>query len=123
MAEDAPNRKWWTYVDNHGKTWNKMGKIDPGCNAIDGSAAATVGAPNFPRQTRRYAARKAVFQDPATFRTAYCIMYTAAAGAALSGTSTLAVNVPGSATPVTYTFQELTPEKTPIKSISRNLAD
>lgn len=123
MAQDSPNRKWWTYVDKHGKTWNKMGKIDAGCNALDGSSAATPGAPNFPAQTRRYAARKAIFQDPATFRTAQCIIYTAAAGAALSGTSTLAVNVPGLATPVTYSFQELTDEKTPIKSISRNLPE
>lgn len=123
MAEDAPNRKFWTYVDNHGTHWNKMGKIDAGCNALDGSAAAVAGVQNFPAQTRRYQARKALFQDPATFRTAYCIMYTAAAAAALTGSSTLAVNVPGSATPVTYTFQGLIPEKTPTKSISRNLAD
>lgn len=123
MAQDSPNRKFWTYVDNHGTHWNKMGKIDAGCNAIDGSTAATAGLQNFPRQTRRYAARKAVFQDPATFRTAVCIMYTSAAAAALTGTSTLAVNVPGLATPITYNFQELLPEKTPIKSISRNLPE
>lgn len=123
MAQDSPNRKWFQYTDNHGKVWNKMGKIDPGCNALDGSSAALAGAPNFPAQTRRYRARKAVFQDPITFRTATCIMYTAAAAAALSGASTLTVPVPGSATNVTYSFQGLEDEKTPTKSISRNLAD
>lgn len=123
MAEDAPNRKWWTYVDNHGTHWNKMGKIDTACNALDGSAAAVPGVQNFPAQTRRYRARKAVFIDPATFRTAGCVIYTAAAAAAITGSSTLAVNVPGSATPVTYTFDHLQEEKTPVKSVSRNLAD
>ena len=123
MAEDAPNRKWFTYTDDHGTVWNKMGQIDPGCNALDGSTAATSGAQDFPRQTRRYRARAARFVDPATFRTKTCIMYTAAAAAALTGASTVSVPVPGSATNVTYSFDGLIPEKTPIKSISRNLAD
>jgi hypothetical protein len=123
MAEDAPNRKWFLYIDNHGTSWNKMGQIDTGCNALDGNAAAVAGTQNFPRQSRRYRARAARFIDPATFRTKTCVIYTQAAETALSGSSTVSVNVPGTATPVTYTFDSLIPEKTPTKSISRNLAD
>lgn len=123
MAEDAPNRKWYTYIDDHGTSWNKMGQIDTGCNALDGNAAAVAGVQNFPRATRRYRARAARFIDPATFRTKTCIMYTAAAAAALSGSSTVDVLVPGSATAVTYSFDGLIAEKTPTKSVSRNLAD
>lgn len=120
MAQESPNRKWWTYTDTHGTTWNKMGKIDAACNAIDGSSAATAGLKNFPAKSRRYQARQAVFIDPATGRSASCIMYTAAAASALSPTATLAVWVPGLATQVTYTLDHITPDKTPIKSVSTN---
>ena len=123
MAADQPNRKWWTYVDDHGTTWNKLGQIDAGCQALDGSAAATAGAQDFPRASRRYRARAARFVDPDTFRTKQCIMYTAAAAAALDGTSTVAVHVPGETATVSYAFDGLIPEKTPIKSTSRNLPD
>ena len=123
MAENAPNRKWQLYIDDHGTSWNKMGSTGDGCDALSGTAAAVAGTQNFPAQSRRYRAREAVFIDPATFRQKTCIMYTAAAAAALSGSSTIAVDVPGSATPVTYSFQALIGEKTPTRSISRNLAD
>lgn len=123
MAENAPNRKWQLYIDDHGTSWNKMGSTGDGCDALSGTAAAVAGTQDFPAQSQRYRARKAVFVDPATFRRKTCIIYTAAAAAALSGSSTVAVDVPGSATPVTYSFQGIVPEKTPLNSISRNLAD
>lgn len=123
MAENAPNRKFQLYIDDHGTHWNKMGSTGDGCDAISGTAAAVAGTQNFPKQSRRYRARQAVFIDPATFRTKTCVIYTAAAAAAISGASTVSVDVPGSATPVTYSFDHLVPEKTPVKSISRNLAD
>lgn len=123
MPADSPNRQWWTYVDDHGTSWNKMGQIDAGCNAIDGSAAAVGGQPDFPRKSRRYQARAARFIDATTYRTKTCVMYTAAASAALTGTSTVAVHVPGETATVSYTFDGLIPEKTPTKAVSRNLTD
>ena len=123
MAENAPNRKLQLYIDGHGTSWNLLGSTGDACDTISGTAAAVAGTPRRPRESKTYRNRKAIFQDPATFRTKTCVIYTEAAAAALSGTSTVAVDVPGSATPVTYTWQETKPDRSPIKSISRNLAD
>ena len=123
MALDQPNRKFWTYVDGNGMSWNKMGKIDAGCNAVDGSAAAVAGQPDYPRATRRRQPRRAIFQDPTTFRTAQCIIYTEAAFSALSGTSTLAVPVQSQTGTVAYDLIQKVPDKSPIRATSRNLPD
>jgi len=123
MAENGPNRKFQLYIDSHGTSWNLLGSTGDGCDALSGTAAAVAGTPRRPKESRIYRNRKAKFIDPATFRTKTCVIYTEAAATALSGSSTVAVDVPGSATPVTYTFQELLPDRSPTNSVSRNLAD
>lgn len=123
MAADQPNRQFWTYTDSNGQAWNKMGKIDAACNAIDGSTAAVAGQPDYPRATRRRSPRRAIFVDPTTFRTAQCVIYTDAALAALTGTSTLAVAVQGETGTVTYTLAQKISDKAPVRATSRNLPD
>lgn len=123
MPADQPNRGWFTYVDNNGTSWNKQGKIDTACQAIDGSAAAVVGQEDYPAATRRRHARYAVFTDPTTFRQARCIIYTNTAFQALTGSSSLAVHVPGETATVTYNLSNKVAGKDPIVSASRNLAD
>lgn len=122
MAEDARNSNFFTYVDDNGTTWNARGELQTAVNAIDGSAALTAGAPVW-IDTGRRRTRKAVFVDPATFRTKRIVVFTAAAFAAITGTTTLAVPVPGSATAVTYSLSQKIAEKQPIAKTSRNLAD
>jgi hypothetical protein len=122
MAADQPNRGWWTYVDTNGQSWNKLGKIDAGCNAIDGSTAAGDNE-DYPRATRRRRPRIATFQDPATFRTASCVVYTDAAFAAIVAGATLDVHVPGETAAVTYTLSNKTPGKDPTRADARNLID
>lgn len=123
MASNELNYQVFTYVDENGTTWNKRGELDTAVNAIDGSAALTAGAPMWPRRSRLRHTREAVFQDPTTFRTKRIIVYTAAAFTALTGSSTLAVNVPGLATTVTYNLIEKLGEKQPIAHATRQLAD
>src|SRR5215475_13041849 len=123
MAADQPNRQWFTYTDLNGQAWNKLGKLDAACNAIDGSTAAVAGQPDYPRASRRRSPRKAIFVDDTTFRTAQCIIYTDAALAALDGTSTLAVHVPGETATVTYTLSQKIPDKAPVRASSRQLPD
>jgi|SRR5215472_11608213 len=123
MAADQPNRGFFTYVDGNGQSWNKMGKIDAACNAIDGSTAAVGGQEDYPAASRRRHVRQAVYTDPTTFRTARCIIYTNAAFTALVTGATLAVSVPGETTAVTYTLSQKIPDKAPIASASRHLID
>jgi len=117
------NYQVFTYVDDNAVTWNKRGELDTAVNAIDGSAALTAGAPVWPRRTRRYHTREAVFQDPTTFRTKRIVVYTAAAFAAITGATTLAVSVPGNTGTVTYNLAEKIAEKQPVGKATRQLAD
>jgi hypothetical protein len=123
MAANQRNFQTFTYHDDSGTVWNKRGEQDAAKNALDGSSALTAGAPTWPALSRRYKPREAVFQDPATFRTAKIVIYTTAAAAALTGSSTLAVNVPGETAAVTYGFTGISPEKRPKVAASRQLAD
>jgi hypothetical protein len=122
MAANQKNSQLFTYVDNQGVTWNKRGPIDTATNAIDGSAAFTPGAPEwFDSVAKR--SRKVVFFDPTTFRTYRFPVYTATAFAAITGTTTLAVNVPGEVAAVTYDLSQKIDEKQRIAKASRNLTD
>jgi hypothetical protein len=122
MAADQPNRGWWTYVDTNGQSWNKLGKIDAACNAIDGSTAA--GAfEDYPRATRRRRPRIATFQDPTTFRTCSCVVYTDDAYAAIVAGTSIGVHVPGETATVTYILSNKTPGRDPTAYQARNLAD
>jgi hypothetical protein len=123
MAANQKNFGYFTYVDDNGTVWNKRGEVDAARNALDGSAALTANAPVWLDHGKRKHTRAAIFQDPTTFRTVRCIIYTAAAYAALTGASTLAVNVPGNTAAVTYNLIEKIPEKQSVARASRQLAD
>lgn len=123
MASNEVNFQMFSYIDDNGTTWNKRGELDTAVNAIDGSSALTAGAPVWPRRTRRMHTREAVFFDPTTFRTKRIVVYTAAAFLAITGSTTLAVNVPGLATTVTYNLAEKIGEKQPTARSTRQLAD
>lgn len=123
MAANQTNFQVFTYVDDNGTTWNKRGELDAAVNAIDGSSALTAGAPMWPHSSRRFHPRQAVFFDPSTFRTKRIVVYTAAAYAAIDGTTTLDVSVPGETAAVTYSLQEKIPEKQPVAHATRQLAD
>lgn len=122
MAANQRNLEYFKYVDDNGTTWNKRGALDAAINGIDGSSAFQAGAPVW-IDTKRKKTRKAVFIDPATFRTVAITVYTAAAFAAITGATTLSVNVPGEVAAVTYSLSEKIGEKQPIAKVSRNLPD
>lgn len=122
MAANQRNYQMFTYVDNNGTTWNKRGTLDAAINAIDGSSALTAGAPVW-EDGGRFRCRKAVFFDPTTFRTVRFPVYTAAAFAAITGATTLAVNVPGETAAVTYSLSEKIDEKQPVGKASHQLPD
>ncbi len=116
------NYQMFTYVDDNGDTWNKRGMLDAAINAIDGSAALTAGEPVW-LDTPRKQTRKAVFFDPATFRTVKFTVYTAAAFAAITGATTLLVDAPGEAAPYTYNLAAKIAEKQPVAKGTRRLPD
>jgi len=122
MAANQRNLQVFTYVDDNAVTWNKRGQEDAAINAVDGSAALTAGAPVW-IDTKRKQTRKAVFQDPTTFRTVKFTVYTAAAFAALTSASTLNINVPGEVAAVTYNLSEKIGEKQPVAKAARQLTD
>lgn len=122
MPADQPNSKLYTYIDDNGTSWAMRGPIDTAINAIDGSAAFVAGTPVWLNSKKRRA-REAVFQDPSTFRTKRFPVFTPTAFAAITGTVTLAVQVPGETAPVTYNLAQKKGEVQPIAKASRNLID
>jgi hypothetical protein len=125
MAASQRNFQYFTYIDDNGTSWNKRGNNDPWCAGIDGHAAftATTGTPIWDKNTRKFHSRSVKFQDPTTFRTVSCTVYTAAAFAAITGATTIAVEIPGEATAVTYELSEKIGEKQPVAKTSRQLID
>jgi len=123
VAANQLNYQMFTYTDDNGQTWNKRGELDAAVNAIDGSSALTAGARVWPRRTARYHTREAVFFDPSTFRTKRIVVYTSAAFAAITGATTLNVNVPGEVAAVSYSLSEKIAEKQPVGKATRQLAD
>lgn len=123
MAADQKNMQLFSYTDDNAVVWNKRGELDAIRNAVDGSTA--LGAhPNWGRETTRHSVRKAIYQDPTTFRVKNCIIYTPTAFAALTpGTSTLAFHVEGETATVTYTLIKKVAERQPGAASSRQLAD
>jgi hypothetical protein len=123
MPADQLNFGLFTYVDDNGVSWNKRGEDNSIINTIDGSSAFG-GHPRWPKETRRFHTRKARYVDATTFRSKTVVIYTVAAYAALTtGTSTLALHVPGETATVTYTLAEKIPEKQPGASAVRQLGD
>jgi hypothetical protein len=123
MPAVQKNFQYFTYTDDNGAAWNKLGWLDSAVNAVDGSTALTAGARVFPHSTRRYHPRQVVWRDPTTFRTVRTTIYTSAAFAAITSATTLAVNVPGLATTVPYTAKLKIAEKQPLAASTRQLAD
>lgn len=123
MAADQLNKQWFTYVDSNGTSWNKLGNDDAACHAIDGSAAAVGGQPDYPRGSRRRHVREAVYTDNTTFRNKSCIIYTDAAFTAIAAGATIAVHVPGETATVSYTLSSKVPDKAPVRSAARQLPD
>jgi hypothetical protein len=123
MAANQRNFEMFTYTDNNAAVWNKRGTLDASINAIDGSTAFTPGARVWPHRTRRYHTREAVFFDPTTFRTVRFPVYTAAAFAAITGATTLNINVPGEVAPVAYSLSEKIDEKQPTGKTTRKDPD
>jgi hypothetical protein len=123
MAANQTNFQIFSYTDDNAAVWNKRGELDASVNALDGSTVLTAGKPLWPRASARYHTRYAVFQDPTTFRTKRIVVYTPAAFAALTGASTLNVNVPGNVAAVSYTLIEKIAEKQPVAHSTRQLAD
>ncbi len=123
MAADQANRQLFTYVDDNGVSWNKIGADGGPASAVDGHAAFGAN-PNWGRETPRHSTRKIIYQDPTTFRTVTAIFYTAAAYAAVAvGTDTIAVHVPGETATVTYTAVKKVPERQPAARAARQDAD
>lgn len=121
MAVDLRNFQWYQYTDNKSRTWALRADKTMGDNAAFGLGAFDPADPPFGPQSRRHSPRKAVYQDPATFRTRVVIVGTSAALATLP--ATISVEVPGSATNVTYNLAGDLPEKLQTAKASRNLAD
>jgi len=123
MAANQRNFEVFTYTDNNAAVWNKRGTLDAAINAIDGSTPLTAGARVWPHRTRRYHTREAVFFDPTTFRTVRFPVYTAAAFAAITGATTLNINVPGETAAVAYSLSQKIDEKQPTGKTTRKDLD
>ena len=91
--------------------------------ALSGSASAA-GLVAYGRATKRRAPRKLIFRDPTTFRTVTEPAFTTAAyDAAIVGTTTYSVHVPGLTATVSYTLVKKQPERIPSTVIGRQDAD
>lgn len=119
VVTSAPNRTYYTYTDDQAVAWNVLGDTAWGAAAASGGTAA--GAhPAWGRMTRRRHVRYVVFQDPTSFRTRKLVVYTVAAFAALTSASTLAVQLPGASTTVSYALIAKIAEKQPLKFAGRH---
>jgi len=123
MAAEQKNFDLFTYLDDNAQSWNKRGESDAIRNAVDGSTA--FGAhPAWGAETPRHRVRRAVYQDPTTFRTKSIIVYTPTAFAALTvGSSTLSFKVEGNTAAVVYTLAQKIAERQPSAKAARQLVD
>ena len=120
MASER-NLQWFRYVSDGGVNFGITADQDWGVVAASGLAAFNASDPAFGPQSKQHSVRRAVYRDPATFRTVTHPVGTAAAFAALP--ATISVPLPGSATPQTYNLARRIPEKMRIPGPSRNLPD
>ena len=121
----AVQRNWnyFAYASDDGTTYSLRADQDWGNNATSGGVVAA-GQPPYGRATTRRSPRRLLFRDPATFRTFSGPAFTAAAyNAAVVGTTTVAVPVPGNAAPVTYTLVKKEPERIPSTVVGRQDPD
>lgn len=122
MAANQRNFQVFSYTDDNADVWNKRGTVDASINAVDGSTVLTGGKPVW-LDTKRKSTRKAVFIDPTTFRTIRFTVYTPAAFAAITSSTTVTQNVPGETAAVTYVLSEKIGEKQPVAKGTRQLPD
>lgn len=120
MAANQTNYENYLYVDDNAVEWTKRGRDGP-ASAVDGHAAHN-GSPTW-EDSPRMRTRRAIYQDPTTFRTFSAIIYTSAAFTALALGDTVAVNVPGETTTVDYDLIRKIGEKQPSRGTTRKLAD
>jgi len=120
-AGPQPNFNYSQYVSGDGTTYClKASQEWISYTGNPGASAACTGQPAYGRASRRSSPRKAVYRDPATFRTRTVPVFTQAALDALTiGTSTIDVPVQGSATAVTYTLVHKVGEKIPGTVVGR----
>jgi hypothetical protein len=121
MARNQKNFENFKYVDDNAVEWTKRGEDGGAAAAVDGHAAGD-GDPMW-IESSRMKVRRVIYQDPTTFRTISPIIYTAAAFAAISLGSTLAVQVTGLATTVNYNAVKKIAERQPSRGTTRKLAD
>lgn len=121
MARNQKNFENFLYVDDNAVHWTKRGETGGDATAVDGHAAGD-GSPTW-IDSPRMRARRIIYQDPTTFRTVNPIFYTAAAYAAVTLGTNLAVQVEGLATTVNYAAVKKVPERQPARGVSRKLAD
>lgn len=124
MAADQRNFNYARYASDDGTNYCLKADQNWITGAALSGAAACAGAPAYGRATTRRSPRKLTFRDPATFRTVVEPAFTAAAyAAAIVGTTTYDVHVPGNVAVVTYTLVKKTPEKVPSTVIGRQDPD
>lgn len=118
---DQRNLQWYKYTSDMGVAFNIMADKQWGDGAASGLTSFDVTLPPFGPQTTQHRTRKAVYQDPQTFRSVVHPVGTAAAFAALP--ATINVTITGTATPVTYGLSRVIPEKLRRAKASRPLQD
>jgi hypothetical protein len=109
-----------TYVDDNTVSWNMRGDKTWAADGASGGAAA--GSHPFwaGKDTKRRHRRYAIFQDTVSGRVTKRIVYTAAALAALTSTSTTTAFFPGLEDAVTMTLVDKVPEKQPSRITTVN---
>jgi hypothetical protein len=120
MANE-PNKQWYRYVSDKGSNFAVLADQDMGNNAAFGLTTFNAADPAFGPQTTGHHLRKAVYIDPATFRTKTIVVGTTTALAAVP--ATVSVSLPGSATAETYNLKRIINEKIKIPGPTRNLTD
>jgi len=122
MARNQKNFDNFLYVDDNAVDWTKRGESGGAATAVDGHATST-SAPKW-TDSGRMKARRIIYKDLTTGRVINPIFYTAAAYAAVDLGDTLAVQVEGLATTVTYTADSKQPEKQPRRgTVTNHLPD
>jgi hypothetical protein len=124
MAADQRNLQMFLYTDDDAAQWNVMMDNGADCAAVNPTRTAfDASKPVWDRQTRRNHVRKAVFQDPTTYRTRTCVIADPTDYAAITSATTIAVHVPGEVATVTYELKSKNAERKARAKTSRNDAD
>jgi hypothetical protein len=121
MPGNQPNFSYFDYLDDNGNHWNVRGEDGGPATAVDGHTT-DLTSPPFGAMTKRRHVRYVEYTSPA-FRKYRAIVYTPTAYAAIANGDTVSVPQQGAAALVTYTLSARIPEKIPVPSAGRHLAD